>query len=355
VNGGGEEFRLPCGRSPTTVQPEVLIGIQGGSGTWVEWVQGICRAVTNDGQWASSETTTYLSGTKTGTGFVIRCPRNHAVSGLSGYAGGWLDQLTVLCRPLGAAGALSGSAVRAGETSGSRNERSFGPNECSGNAPAMWLRGNEGKIPLGPSVIERIGLTCALPLIAKLTGITFPAVSVVAPNSIRATAWFNRAVPSGTIVALSTGAISIARTGGTVSIPTGTSNTTFDITSVAGGCVDIRANHAGIAKSARLAVHPPVSVGAKVALSSPDQTAAPGSQLTLRVVTPGVSGLVTLSSSNSAIARVPQSVTTSRSRNIDPSGSANVTLNATSAGCAIITATFQGTTSRRTILVKATG
>jgi hypothetical protein len=351
-NGGGNPFTLTCGIY--TVRTHVLIGIQGGSGTWVDWVQGICSEVSNDGRWAGTETTTGRSQAATGTSYALRCPRNHAVSAVSGYAGGWLDRLTVYCRPIGTGGVLAGSTVRAGETSGSTNQRAFGPNECPGNEPAVGLIGNAGKIPLGPSVVERIGLTCAVPMISKLKDLTLSGISVVAPNKIRATLSFSFVTPSGTSVALTSFATPIATVPSSVSIPAGTSTRTFDIASVAGpgGCVDILAKHAGLQQSVRLAVHPPVSAVAKVTLSSPDQAAAPGSQQTLRVVTPGVtSGLVTLSSSNSAIATVPASVTTSRVRNVDLSGSASVTLNATGTGCAIITAAFQGTTSRRTILV----
>jgi hypothetical protein len=348
-NGGGIPFTLKCGRSPD-VYMEILIGVRGGSGTWVDWVQGICTEVSNDGKWIGAETTTGVSGTTTGTGFTIRCPAGHAVSALGGRAGQWVNRLSVSCRPLSTGGTLTGSPVLAGETSGTEGERAFGPNECLSNQPAVALLGNSGRIPLGSSIVERIGLSCALPDIAKLIALTLNAPSVVAPNSLRATAAFSRIVPSGVSLRLSSAAPSIASVRTSVSVPQREASTTFEITTVAssGGCADIRATHAGIEKSARLVVHPPVTAGAAVSLIIPDQAVLVGGRLTLRVSTPSVRmGVVALSSSDPSIATVPASVTTAGMLH-----SADFPAIGVREGCAIITAAFQGTTSRRAILVR---
>lgn len=145
-----------------------------------------------------------------------------------------------------------------------------------------------------------------------------------------------------------------------MTIPAGQTSGAFTVrtsTSIP-GCADIAATMGGITKRATIFVLPaPAPSGAPMRVTVPS-SAVGGQTVQGRVGLLGVTAgthTVQLSSSNTNVATVPASVTVSATQNeVTVSGSASFPITTTTVGhtqCAVITATFNGTTSKGLIKV----
>lgn len=153
--GGGTAYTLDC---PSN---QVLVGIKGRAGSWIDRIHGVCVKVNYDGSWSGGTTTTSYKGGSGGTAFSRTCASGYAVSGISGRAGSLVDQIRIYCRKL--VNATNDGLKNAGRLTGSRTGLSsvgggggqaFGRYDCLDNMPGRGLRGRSG------SSLDRIQLYC---------------------------------------------------------------------------------------------------------------------------------------------------------------------------------------------------
>jgi hypothetical protein len=74
---------------------QVLMGIRGRSGEYVDQIQGHCASLT--GPQVSDSTVVGGGG---GLPFDSQCPANHVVTGIVGRSGWYLDQVNIVCTPI---------------------------------------------------------------------------------------------------------------------------------------------------------------------------------------------------------------------------------------------------------------
>ncbi|MBM5812466.1 MAG: hypothetical protein FJ191_10960 [Gammaproteobacteria bacterium] len=177
--GGGTSFTASCGSD------QALVGIKGYAGSFIDGLQGVCVQVSHDGSWVGSTVTTSFAGKSSGTSFSLICPTGHAVSGIKGRAGSYIDQLRVRCGRLGPNGMLASYGDYLSGTAGGGGGNAFGPFDCSSSQPARLLRGKAG------SWIDSLGLGCAAVNTLRLSDLTISPVPVrwsSTPGASRATA-----------------------------------------------------------------------------------------------------------------------------------------------------------------------
>lgn len=347
---GAASYTLTC---PSNQQ---LVGLQGGAGLWVDWFRGVCRHVTADGHWIGGESLSDAStGGASGTPFRLICPQDHAVSGLSGNAGQWINQLLVHCRRLGNSGSVTGPAVLATPNSGAgkvggSGSSNFGPLSCAGTIPVFQLRGTSGSTGLA-GVVDSVRVTCGQTPGFQVQSLQLQPAVVFAQSSSQARAVFTYVSPQALTLRFASNDPAVARVASaTVTIARGSGNGTVAVSGVGPGCATIAVeNEHGSTSpvSQSLIVHPHSDRGAAVALGLPNtyrlttnaQHSIPVRMTTARPVT------VTLTSSNPQVAIVTPSVT------IPPGtpGVATIILTSGRAGCITLSATANGATTRRTV------
>ncbi len=176
---GGTSYTASCGSD------QALVGIKGYAGSYMDGLQGICAQINYDGSWVGNTVTTPFVGKSTGGSFSLICPTGHAVSGVTGRAGFYIDQLRVRCGRLGQNGRLASYGDYLSGTAGSTGGNAFGPFNCSDNQPARLIRGKAG------SWIDSLGLGCAPVNTVRLSNLTISPVPVrwsSTPGASRATA-----------------------------------------------------------------------------------------------------------------------------------------------------------------------
>lgn len=158
---GGAAFADHCS---SHAAGKVLIGIKGRSGGYVDSIRGICASVNQVLMPESVSSTTHRGGSGGSTAYEFRCPTGHALVGLHGRAGFYIDQVGIKCAPLdttardgrtigtpAAPEGLAGSFARA--TSGGSGGTAFDLT-CPGNLPARTLMGRAG------TFVDRLQLGC---------------------------------------------------------------------------------------------------------------------------------------------------------------------------------------------------
>lgn len=153
---------------------------------------------------------------------------------------------------------------------------------------------------------------------------------------------------------------SVATVPSSMTIPGGQTSGAFTVSTTTSvpGCTDITATMGGVTKRATIFVLPaPTPSSAPVRVTVPP-SAVGGQTVQGRVGLLGVTAgthTVRLSSSNTNVATVPASVTVSATQNeVTVSGSSSFPITTATVGhtqCAVITATFNGTTSKALIKV----
>jgi YVTN family beta-propeller protein len=146
--GGGNPFQLACEAG------EVLAGVRGSSGTFVQQVGPLCVTVNPSGQWIGSPTARGLTGTTAGSATYTRtCPVNSAISGFRGRSSLYVDQLDFECRALTSTGKLTGTGTFLGAV-GNETGTAVGPYRCDSENPGFALYGRSG------SRVDNVGLQC---------------------------------------------------------------------------------------------------------------------------------------------------------------------------------------------------
>ena len=91
---GGSPFDLSCASG------EVLAGIYGYTDTYVNSVGARCVSVTNDGDWIGQPRDASLTGTSNGSPYASTCPSGWAVTGFTGRADTFVNQVGLQCQKL---------------------------------------------------------------------------------------------------------------------------------------------------------------------------------------------------------------------------------------------------------------
>src|SRR5262245_13371460 len=172
---GGEAFSVLCPAD------NVLVGINGRSGTLLDRVRGMCAKFV-EGGWTNAVEPTMTSGHGSTTGgrpFDFRCPTGSAVVGLSGHAAWYVDQITVFCQRLhpttGAAFLVlfdeatgqtgnTATSIDVGQTGGPGGDQKFSP--CTEDKPAVGIFGK------AHDFVDRLGLVCDRPFVADTGPVT---------------------------------------------------------------------------------------------------------------------------------------------------------------------------------------
>ena len=143
---GGSPFDLSCANG------DVLAGIYGYTGTYVNSVGARCVSVAADGAWIGQPVDAGTSGTDNGTPFAATCPTGWGVTGFSGRADTFVNQIGLQCRRLDSANTardFTQPLPVAGRNTGTAHE----PLNCAGSV-ATGLTGRSG------SWIDSFGLQC---------------------------------------------------------------------------------------------------------------------------------------------------------------------------------------------------
>ncbi len=143
---GGTPFDLSCGSN------EVLAGIYGQSGTYLNSVGARCVSVAQDGEWIGQPRNIGTTGSRNGAQYSSTCPSGWAVSGFSGRSDRFVNQVRLECQKLDSATTATGTVqplTRAGQNNGTER----GPFSCAGNV-ATGITGRSG------SWMDAFGLQC---------------------------------------------------------------------------------------------------------------------------------------------------------------------------------------------------
>lgn len=147
---GGEPYRADCPAGTA------LVGLRGGSGDGLRWLAPRCVALAGQ-RWSGRVIKRPRVGSRGGETFERLCPVNTVVSGISGKAGGKVEEIRLECRPLGADGRLRGQTIRL-DPAGDGGGTGYGPLRCSTGFPAASIYGLAGGERL-----NTLGLACRKP------------------------------------------------------------------------------------------------------------------------------------------------------------------------------------------------
>jgi hypothetical protein len=145
---GGSNFSLRCNAG------EVMIGVSGRYGMWLDAIRARCRRVTRSGAWTGrTRNTGWRGNSRGGTRFFTRtCGTNKVVSGLTIRYGSYVHGLRLRCSNLRADANHDNTAAYSslGGRTASRSARAI----CPTSRSAIGLVGRAG------SFVDRVGLDC---------------------------------------------------------------------------------------------------------------------------------------------------------------------------------------------------
>ncbi len=169
-----------------------------------------------------------------------------------------------------------------------------------------------------PAVLE-FDLSSSAPVSVTLSSVSVNPTSVTGGNSSTGTVTLSEAAPSGgAVVTLSSSNTNVARTPSSVAIAAGATSATFTVSTsavAASTTVSISGTYGGVTRSASLSVTPaPPPAPTLSSLTLNPTSVVGGTQsstgtVTLSGAAPSGGAVVTLSSSNTNVARTPSSVT----------------------------------------------
>lgn len=143
---GGNQFDLSCGSN------EVLAGIYGNTGTYVNRVGARCVSVSSSGNWIGQPRNAASTGTNTGRVYDVTCPVGWAVTGFTGRADLYVNQIGLQCQNLSSANTATG-ITRQLAVAGANTGTQRGMLSCVGSV-ATGLTGRSG------SWLDSFGLQC---------------------------------------------------------------------------------------------------------------------------------------------------------------------------------------------------
>jgi len=152
---GGSSATISCNAD------EVLVGIKGRAGFYVDRIGGICTHIDGTGRWIGNRRDTGQRGGSNSSAptFTRRCESGYAVAGIRGRAGMFVDRLQIICYRLSTGGMIAGGTSRTLSAVGGTGGVSKGPYYCQDNVPARGLRVRYG------SYVDATGLGCSRPIV----------------------------------------------------------------------------------------------------------------------------------------------------------------------------------------------
>jgi len=144
---GGTAAKLVCS------DDEVMVGVSANAGAWLDSIAPRCVAVNASGAWSGDVRTGTRAGGGGGTRTTLDCPRDHAVSGVSGKAAAFIDRLRIRCRAIAGLDLMTGDDDALGSVGGNGGEE-FGTINCPANLPALGFGVRTG------AFVDRLGLIC---------------------------------------------------------------------------------------------------------------------------------------------------------------------------------------------------
>ena len=136
--GGGTAYVLRC------PSDHVLVGITGRAGAWVDQIAPVCAQISRDGRWVGYSVAGPSAGAGGDANFSLQCPRDQALSGLRGRASSLVDQIGIRCGPLQFGPRLASSGAFLAATAGGGGGSPFGPLDCLDGKPGRGLAGRAG-------------------------------------------------------------------------------------------------------------------------------------------------------------------------------------------------------------------
>lgn len=143
---GGAAATLKCDPD------KVMVGVTVRAGAWLDNIAPRCAAPDPVGVWSDDERGPRAGGPG-GTTETEKCPPNHAVSAISGRAGGFIDRLRIRCRPLASATHTSGEEVSGGVVGGTGGTE-FGRIACPADLAAIGFAVRTG------TYVDQLKLIC---------------------------------------------------------------------------------------------------------------------------------------------------------------------------------------------------
>jgi hypothetical protein len=230
-----------------------------------------------------------------------------------------------------------------------------------GGLPAqqLWwrVRAQNAAGVFGPFSASRRFTAQAAPPTATLASVAVTPTSVVGPASATGTATLTAAAPTGgAVVTLSSNNTAVATVPASVTVPAGATSATFTVTTTAvstSTTVTLTGTYSGTSRTATLTVTPPPPPASLNTLTLiPTSVTGGGTAqgtVTLTSAAPTGGAVVSLSSSNTAVATVPASVTVA-------AGATSATFTVTTSTVTTSTAvsnsgTYGGTTRSATLTV----
>ena len=144
---GGTAFRAECSFG------EVVVGIYGRSGSWIDQVGAFCKRAVYGALTGSSRKTSSHGGNG-GSYFENRCPSGEVVVAFKGRSGSYMDRIEIGCAPLKDSGKNRGDPTYTDTPSGSMGGSPFEPYECRSNLVATGIHGKSGWY------LDSFGLIC---------------------------------------------------------------------------------------------------------------------------------------------------------------------------------------------------
>lgn len=141
VAAQGTEFNLSCNDN------EVLVGIRGRQGWWMDGIAARCRQVNANGELASTVRTTAYRGGSGGTQRTFDCNRHEVMVGYSGALGdnGYVLQVhEVICAPWEASTRTAGTPTRALSAFERKGSGRWMAESCFDGKVGSRLRGRAG-------------------------------------------------------------------------------------------------------------------------------------------------------------------------------------------------------------------
>jgi len=144
-SNSGTAFTDECGSG------QVLAGIQGGSGSWMDRVAPVCVDVDGAGNWIGTPDAGPMRGGNGGTFFSQICPQNSAVTGFKGGINHYLGSLSVECVNLASAVSTDGTPSYLPKVGAGPINNRYG---CAAGSVAVGIFGRSG------AYVDDLGLRC---------------------------------------------------------------------------------------------------------------------------------------------------------------------------------------------------
>jgi serine protease len=144
---GGTAATLSCGAGT------VMVGITARSDAWLDQIGVTCVQVNPTGNWVGATFGTATAGGGGGTARTLTCPRDQAVSAISGRAGGFIDRLRVRCKALDSATTVTGDEDVLGRVGGNGGTE-FGVIRCPAQLAATGFAVRAG------GYVDQLKLRC---------------------------------------------------------------------------------------------------------------------------------------------------------------------------------------------------